>query len=316
MRWSLWIVGTLVAWSCSAEDSSPAATTTTGGAAGAGATTASGASTSSGTGGDLGLGGAEAGAPLEGEVYGHDARQLYKLEPISKEVIVVGSFDCVTIIVPGLGEGMWDIALDKDGNMMGTVGKFQGLNPSGALVAIDKTTASCSEIAQGLFPNSLTFVPAGTLDPTQEVLVGFNGAQYVRIDGSTGAQTPIGGLNPNPTGQQWESSGDVVSIIDDKTYLTVKPLGSGSAYSGPDHIVEVDPITGQALSVIGDTGYPRLWGLGYWGGTAYGFSDTGDLVAIDLTDGTATLIAIPNAPADLAWWGAGVTTAAPIELPR
>jgi hypothetical protein len=290
-----------------------------------GKTTSGSTSSSGGAGGDggsgpgsggaavtVGVGGGGGGVPQEGEVYGHSDAQLFKLEPISKQVTVVGTFDCVSITLPGLGEGMWDVALDKDGNMMGTVGMLSG----GALVTIDKANAHCSVVANGSYPNSLTFVPAGTLDPSSEVLVGFNGAEYVQIDPSNGGQTVIGNLNPNPTGSDWESSGDIVSIINDKTYLTVKPLGSGSGFNGSDNIVEVDPLTGQATALIGDTSSPKLWGLGYWGGTAYGFSATGQLCEIDLTTGSATGIPINNAPPNLAWWGAGVTTAAPIEPPK
>lgn len=263
----------------------------------------------------MGAGGG-GGLAAEGEVYGHSDTQLYKLEPISTEVTIVGTFDCVSITLPGSGEGMWDIAIDKDGLMMGTLAKIEGFTQSGALVGIDKSNAHCWVVATGIYPNSLTFVPAGTLDPSVEALVGYNGAEYLRIDPQSGAQQPIGSLNPNPTGQDWESSGDVVSIINDKTYLTVKPAGSGSRYSGPDNIVEVDPATGQATTLIGNTTYPKLWGLGYWGGIAYGFSATGQLASIDLTNGMATAIPIADAPPGLAWWGAGVTTAAPVEVPK
>src|SRR4051794_16751901 len=56
-------------------------------------------------------------APAVGEVYGHSDTTLFKLEPISKTVTTIGGFDCITISAPGSGEGMWDIALDKDGQM-------------------------------------------------------------------------------------------------------------------------------------------------------------------------------------------------------
>jgi len=68
--------------------------------------------------------------------------------------------------------------------------------------------------------------------------------------------------------------------------------------------------------LIGQTGFPRLWGLGYWGGVAYGFSDTGQLCEIDLSTGHGTSIPFPNPPSGLSFWGAGVTTAAPIEIPK
>jgi hypothetical protein len=287
----------------------------------AGGSTSSGGSAGTGEGGE-GQGGEGGlfeppdGGTQSGDVYGHSDKTLFKLEPISKAVTIVGNFDCVQILLPGSGEGMWDIALDKDGNMVGTSASMQNFTLSGALVTIDKATAHCTPIATGIYPNSLTYVPAGSLDPNVEALVGFKEAEYVRIDPSNGAQTVVGNLNPNATGQSWESSGDVVSIIGGKTYLTVKPLGSGSSFGGTDHIVEIDATTGAATKLIGDTTYPKLWGLGYWDGTAYGFSATGQLCAIDLGDGTATGIPVTDPPPGLQFWGAGVTTAAPVGIPN
>ena len=243
--------------------------------------------------------------PAVGEVFAHSNAKLYKLEPISKTVTEVGTFDC-------LGNAdMWDIAVDRDGVMYGSANSLGDAR----LVSINKTTAHCETIATGSsFPNSLTFVPTGTLAPNEEVLVGYDQTDYLRIDKVTGQVQVIGSLNPNPTGQMWESSGDIVSIIDDKTYLTVKPYLGG--LSDPDSIVEVDPKTGQAVRLIGNTGFPTLWGLGYWGGVAYGFSESGQLCAIDLATGAGTSIPIPNLPSSLSFWGAGVTTSAPIEMPK
>jgi len=36
-------------------------------------------------------------------------------------------------------------------------------------------------IADGDYPTSLSFVPAGTVDPDEEALVGFVDEQYIRI---------------------------------------------------------------------------------------------------------------------------------------
>lgn len=249
-------------------------------------------------------------APPVGEVYAHSDVTLYKLEPISKTVTVVGDFDCLTST--GNGLGMWDIALNKDGVMFGSA---NGMSTA-SLVRIDKTTAHCDVVVSASsLPNSLAFVPAGTLDPNQEALVGFDRSTYVRIDQATGAVWEVGSLNPNPTGEMWESSGDIVSIIDDKTYATVKPNLGGTTY-GTDTIVEIDPVTGQAIREIGNTGYYGLWGLGYWGGVAYGFSEGGELCQIDLATGQGVGIPIPNLSGGLSFWGAGVTTAAPIEMPK
>ena len=68
--------------------------------------------------------------------------------------------------------------------------------------------------------------------------------------------------------------------------------------------------------VIGTTGFSQLWGLGFWAGTAYGFSANGDLLSIDLATGAGASIPLPNIHAGLSFWGAGTTTAAPVEPPR
>lgn len=239
----------------------------------------------------------DAGAPV-GEVWAHSAGTLYKLEPFSKTTTRIGDFS-------GCAGQMIDIALDKDGQMYGTT--FISLEK------IDKATAKCTTIrSNGSYPNSLAFVPKGTLDPNVEVLVGFEQDQYVRIDLATGNKTTVGSLNPNSTGMTFVSSGDVVSIINDKTYLTVKATPD----LGSDAIIEVDPVSGKALKLIGATGQADIFGLGYWAGTAYGFTNAGEIFAIDLTNGKSTSIPIPNPPAGLSFWGAGVTTAAPTNVPR
>jgi hypothetical protein len=83
-------------------------------------------------------------------------------------------------------------------------------------VQIDKKTAHCtifkSTAAGSKYPNSLAFVPEGTIDPAAETLVGYVSDAYVKIDPTTGAMTNVGSLNPNSTGTTWYSSGDIVSV--------------------------------------------------------------------------------------------------------
>jgi hypothetical protein len=73
---------------------------------------------------------------------------------------------------------------------------------------------------------------------------------------------------------------------------------------------------GQALKVIGDTKYAKLRGVGFRAGTAYGFGATGQLCAIDVTNGAATPIPLTGVPQGLQSWGAGSTTIAPIQPAR
>lgn len=253
-----------------------------------------------GASGDSGAGGNGDPLPEVSLVYAHSPTDLYKLDPVTKEVALVGKLDCLS------GGELYDLAIDSKGYMVGC--------SSSTLVVIDPYTAKCKKLANGAFPNSLTFIPKGILDANAEALVGYVEDKYIRIDPVNGKRTDIGSLNPNATGVSWVSSGDIVSIIGDKTYLTAHP--DDFAFSGNDSILEVDPKSGKALALIGNTGHPKLWGLAYWASVAYGFSQDGSLVQIDLKTGAGKSVPIPQKPASLSFYGAGVTTAAriaPIE---
>ena len=203
-------------------------------------------------------------------MYGQTATTLYKLDPTTDQITVVHDFE-------GCDGDVIDIALDKDSNMYGTT--------FGAVYKIDRTTAVCTELpmSSGSYPNSLSFVPAGTVDPNEEALVGYDmNNNYIRIDTTTGVITPIGPLVGN-----YASSGDIVSVIGGGTYLTV----TGESPTGPcaDCIVKVDPTTGAVLSNIGHLGHGAVFGLAFWGGSCYGFDAEGEVFRIDLTNATTTL---------------------------
>jgi hypothetical protein len=240
-------------------------------------------------GGFNGTTGDDAGSALQGKavVYGHSDDTLFELDPDTKAVTAVGTFSGCTKVV--------DLALDKASNMFATT--------QTGLAKIDPATAKCSYIAKGTYPNSLSFVPAGTVDPNVEALVGYVLGDYVRIDTQSGAITTIGSLGGNLV-----SSGDIVSAIGGKTYLTVK----GGSCS--DCIVEVDPATGALVKNFGNVKHKDVFGLAFWAGKAYGFDNAGELFEMDFTASgvTTTPIAIPNASSSLSFWGAGSTTAAPL----
>lgn len=265
------------------------------GQGGAGSSGQGGAGAGTGSGGEGGIAfPGDGGTPdpqLPGEVFGHSASTLYKLEPYSKQVTVVGDFQgCSSVI---------DLAIDKDSKIIATT--------FGGIYWIDKNTAKCTLIANGSYPNSLSFVPAGTLDPNVDVLVGYQGSDYVRIDTVSGQVTTIGAIGGGLT-----SSGDIVSVKGGGTYLTVAGAGCG------DCLVEVDPKTGGLVKNWGPVGYGSVFGIAFWAGSVYGFTNYGQLFEMTFTGGKLTSsgeIMIPNAPADLSFWGAGSTTVAPPEPP-
>lgn len=220
-------------------------------------------------------------------VYAHGPGTLYKLDPTTKAVTLVGAFSggCNEVI---------DLAVDASSHAFVTTDT--------GLFKVDLATAACTPIATGTYPNSLSFVPKGTLDASVEALVGYFDSQYVRIDPQTGAITSVGALRSG-----FESSGDIVSVAGGGSFLTVRGNGCG------DCLLQVDPKTGDMIQNYGDLKHSNVFGLSFWAGTAYGFDDTGHVFSIAPagTSITTTDIKLPNAPTGLSFWGAGSTTSAP-----
>ena len=220
-------------------------------------------------------------------VYGHSPTTLYKLDPKTKAVSAVGAFDCSTSVI--------DLAIDE--NNKAYITSFSGF------YSLDLKTEKCAMIKGGGYPNSLSFVPKGTLDPNVEALVGYVGAQYVRIDPATGNVSNVGtGLSGG-----FSSSGDIVSVKNGGTFLTVK--GPSCA----DCLVQVDPKTGGLVQNYGSLGYPDVFGIAFWGGAGYGFTNGGQLFEVTAQNNMikTTLVPIPNAPQGLQFWGAGSSTSVP-----
>ena len=222
-------------------------------------------------------------------VYAHSPTTLFKLDPSNDAITVVGAFSggCDEVI---------DLAIDASSNAYVTTmdGLFQ----------VNLASAACTPIASGTYPNSLSFVPKGTLDANAEALVGYFDAEYVRIDPRSGALTTVGQLRSG-----YVSSGDIVSVTGGGSFLTVRGNGCG------DCLLQVDPRTGDMIQNYGDLRHANVFGLSFWAGTAYGFDDTGHVFSI-APQGSAivtTDIALPNAPPGLSFWGAGSTTSAPTK---
>jgi hypothetical protein len=233
----------------------------------------------------------ESGAPTPvALVYAHSADTLYRMDPTSNQIAVVGPFS-------GGCDQSINLAIDESSNAYVTT--------QTDLWHLDLQTAACTHIASGSYPNSLSFVPKETLDPNVEALVGYVGSTYIRIDTTTGAITTIGGLSGS-----YSSSGDIVSVIGGGTFLTVKGGPQGSC---GDCLLQIDPKTGDLVQSYGSVNHADVFGLAFWAGTAYGFDNGGDVFSIGWQNGTltTTAIAVPNPPPNLSFWGAGSTTAAP-----
>lgn len=231
------------------------------------------------------------------EVYGQSATTLYKLEPATKAVTVVGPLKgCEPII---------DMALDEKSTLFAVSRK--------TLYTVDKNTAACTQvhtIQNGEYPTSLSFVPKGTVDPNEEALVGYQDSDYVRIDVKNGSLSIVGSLGDG----KLISSGDIASVKGGKTYLTVKASGKSEPCKASDCLVEVDPKTGKMLKNWGSVEHSRVFGLSFWGGNVYGFDDKGNLFEVVFGSNkiVTKTIPIPQKPTDLSFWGAGSSTSAPL----
>ena len=231
---------------------------------------------------------AEAGQPNPsgaGEVFGHSENTLYRVDTVTRSVTPVGVFEGCTYVA--------DIALDEMSNIYASTGA--------ELFFVETNTAHCTRIASGTFPNSLSFVPVGTVEADREALVGVQGGDYVKIDPQSGAVTKVG-----ESGGGLQSSGDIVSAIGGKTFVTVK--GKDCA----DCLVEINPATGALTKNWGPIGKPDVFGLAFWAGDLYAFTNAGELLLITLTTGTLAMQTIPITNAPAKFWGAGSTTSAPI----
>lgn len=228
---------------------------------------------------------------MTGIVYVNDADTLFRLDIATQELGVVGQFQGC--------QGVNELAIDRFDNMFATT--------TGSLFAVDPADASCAWIGSGgEYPRALSFVPAGVLDPDKEVLVGYLDDAYLRIDETTGAITKIGEL-----GGGFVASGDMVSLIGGKSYLTVTNASCN------DCLAQIDPFTGGVIQVSRGLLFNKVWGLAYWGGVVYGFTSFGSAFRIDHIDDTPLMgiltVEVVKVPLGLAFWGAGSSTAAPLD---
>lgn len=225
--------------------------------------------------------------PENAFVFAHSETQLYRVDPETLNVKLVGAFQW-----PEGADSMTDIAIDRFGRMIGV--SFD------AVYEVDENNAVCvklANLASGGF-NGLSFLP-NEANPTQEILIGADqeGDVY-QLDPQTGVATLVGNY-----GNGYTSSGDLVSVQGAGTFATVNPAGGGT-----DLLARIDTDNGYAATIIGSTGYDGIWGLGYWRNEVFGFTSDNQFLLIDVDTGAGTV----EEASSVSWWGAGVTTLAPI----
>jgi hypothetical protein len=232
-------------------------------------------------------GGDSSGSPGTASIFAHTATTLYTVDPDSYAVTRIGDFDF------DASEQMTDLGIDATGNLVG-VSFF-------SVYKVDPVTAHCTQLSSSISRsfNGLSFVPAAAVGTTgADVLVGTEDLDDLvfKVNPTTGAATRIGAM-----GGGYSSSGDIVSVDGFGTVQTVP----GSPH---DVLVRLAPSTFAATPIGTDTGFDNIWGLGFWKGKVFGFTNAGELITLDPHTGVGTMVA-SGGPA---WFGAAVTTTAPV----
>jgi hypothetical protein len=230
--------------------------------------------------------------PFEGEpaVYAHTATTLFKVDPDTLAITRVNDFQWST----GFDQ-MTDIAIDGQGMMIGI--SFT------SVYRVDPDTAQATLLSAGLDGefNGLSFVPGDEalgMPEAADVLVATRNldGHVFSVNPMTGQTQQIGDM-----GGGFSSSGDLVSVRGFGTAATANGLPL-------DRLVRLTAVTFVAQPVGADTGYGDIWGVAFWKDKIYGFTEGGAFVLIDPATGAATFVTNNGE----AWWGAAVTTRAPV----
>lgn len=253
---------------------------------------------------------ARADAPVDGHgvdaeesdfslVYAHSGQVLYRLDTSTLSPVEIGPF--------GTGaQSMTDLAVDKNDVMLGiSLDNVYRINTAtGAatlLTALGGTTPNLT---------SLSFVPVdiNNADSAERLVAATDQGTVLEINPATGATSDLGAYGSAPGGLI-RSSGDIVAVTGAGIFASVT---IGDTLTAPDYLARIDPTTWQATPIGIGTGFDRIFGLGFWRGKVFGFVDRqasgGAIVEIDQNTGAATMVNTGS----VRWYGAGVTTDAPI----
>ena len=236
--------------------------------------------------------GGQPGVVTPNKMYAHSKSVLSMVDGVDYSVTDIGAF---TWPEDGGSHMMSDIAIDRHGVLYGiTDERAYVCNP---------TTAACFLL--GTLPGSfvgLTWIPAGTLDPGKDSLIGIteDGTwNHLKIINGQISSQLLGSYGPGYSGVL----NDAVSIEGVGTYAAVRKGGIGNIL-----VVSVDPLTGKVLEEVAFiSGFQHVYGLAGWGGLIIGFEYSGAIIKLD----PKTKVVTNLGKKGISWWGAGVGTILP-----
>ena len=232
-------------------------------------------------------------------VYAHSNTTLYVVDLMAKTLQLVGPFNAPS------NDVITDLAVAPDNTIyvISNTAIYTASATDGHVTKIGSLSAC------GTKGVALTTLPSG------EIWTGdFSGA-LCKIDVSI--MPPTVGA-PVTMGSGMALSGDLVAVADGTVYGTAYKLSdaSGQGTQASNVLVTINLATG-AVSQMGATGYPKLFGTSFAEGGVIGFTHdgTGHVVSINPTTGASTPFATfmdPSTNQPISFAGAGVNSLVPV----
>lgn len=256
------------------------------------------ADASHGSGGSAGSGGSGSNADNY-NVYAHSDTVLYVVDVMAKTLNTVGPFNA-----PG-NDVITDLAVAPDNTIyvISNTAIYTASATDGHVTKLG-SLAACG--SKGV---ALTTTPDGKL------WTGDFMGTLCQIDTT---HTPPALLAPVSMTSGMALSGDFVAVSNGTVFGTAyKKSDSANQGTQLDNVlVKLDIATG-AVTQIGPTGYPKLFGVAFAANQVFGFTHdgTGHVVTIDPSTGTGTLFGTfmdPTTNKGISFAGAGVSSLVPI----
>lgn len=230
-------------------------------------------------------------------IYAHSDKVLYTIDLGTKALVTIGTF-----MAPS-SDAITDLAVAPDGTIyvISETALYTASASDGHVTKLGSLSAC------GSHGVALTTTVNGDL-----WMGDFNG-KLCKIDIS--GATPVVGAPVTMSGGM-ALAGDFVGIGDGTIFGTAYKLNDAATQNN-NLLVKIDVTTG-AVTTIGPSGFPKLFGASFQNNVVFGFTHdgTGHVVTIDRTTGAGTLYATFLDPATnmgISFAGAGVSSLVVIE---
>lgn len=236
-------------------------------------------------------------------VYAHSDTVLYTIDLSSSSLVKVGDFNAP----PAQGGSSPDVITDL------------AVAPSGTIYAISNTALYTADSTDGHVSKVGSLSTCGqrgvalTTTPDGRLWMGDYMGNICEIDIS--GQSPVVKAPVMMQGG-FALSGDVVGIGNGTVFGSAYKL-SDSSTQNDNILVKVDVTTG-AVTQLGPTGYPKLFGVAFQENKVFGFTHdgTGRVITIDTNNGAGTMFGTfmdPSTNHGISFSGAGVSSLVVIE---